>query len=71
PVRARIPAGTQAGQTFRLRGKGVKKKNSTGDQYYKVQIAVPRDLSGDALKAVDQIEAQYRGNPRANLKTAL
>ncbi len=71
PVRARIPAGTQGGQTFRLRGKGVKRKGSAGDQYYRVQIAIPRDLSGDALKSVDQIESQYRGNPRANLKTAL
>ncbi len=71
PVRARIPAGTQSGQTFRLRGKGVKKKNATGDHYYKVQIAVPRDLGAEALKGVDQIESAYHGSPRANLKTAL
>jgi len=71
PVRARIPAGTQGGQTFRLRGKGVKKKTGLGDQYYKVQIAIPRDLPDDALKAVAEIETNYRSSPRANLKTAL
>ncbi len=71
PVRARIPAGTQGGQTFRLTGKGVKTKNRTGDHYYKVQITVPRDLSGDALTAVQKIESQYADNPRAHLKTAL
>jgi molecular chaperone DnaJ len=72
PVRARIPAGTQGGQTFRLSGKGVKRKNGTsGDHYYKVQIAVPRDLPPDAQRAVDEIEKAYPDNPRANLRTAL
>ena len=64
PVRARIPAGTQGGQTFRLSGKGVKK----GDHYYRVQIVVPRDAPADA---VDAIERQYAENPRANLKAVL
>lgn len=71
PVRARIPKGTQGGQTFRLTGKGVKRKNSSGDHYYKVQVAVPRELSPDALEAVDKMESSYRENPRANLRTAL
>jgi DnaJ-class molecular chaperone len=70
-VRARIPAATQGGQTFRLRGKGVKKKNATGDHYYKVQIVVPRDLPSSAASAVDVLESAYSENPRANLKTGL
>jgi len=65
PVRARIPAGTQGGQTFRLSGKGVKKK---GDHYYRVLIVLPKDSPADA---VDQLESAYHENPRANLKTAL
>ena len=65
PVRARIPAGTQGGQTFRLTGKGVKKK---GDHYYRVLIVVPKDAPADA---VERIEAAYQESPRANLKTAL
>ena len=65
PVRARIPAGTQSGQAFRISGKGVKKK---GDHYYRVIINVPRQAPGDA---VDAIESAYDVNPRANLKTAL
>ncbi|MCU1229850.1 MAG: cbpA [Acidobacteria bacterium] len=71
-VRARIPAGTQGGQTFRLTGKGVKKKSGgSGDHYYRVQIAVPRDVPEEAFPAVEQLESLYRDNPRANLKTAL
>jgi len=68
-VKARIPAGTQGGQTFRLSGKGIKRKNgSYGDQYYRVEIVVPRDAPHDA---VEKIESQYKEDPRANLKSAL
>jgi molecular chaperone DnaJ len=70
-VRAKIPPGTQGGQTFRLRGKGVRKKSSTGDHYYKVQIAVPKNVPPDAQPAVDKIESLYTENPRANLRSAL
>jgi molecular chaperone DnaJ len=71
PVRARIPAGTQGGQTFRISGKGVKKKGKDagyGDHYYRVQIAVPKEAPADAL---DAIESAYGENPRANLRTVL
>jgi molecular chaperone DnaJ len=69
PVKARIPPGTQGGQTFRLTGKGVKKKGGGyGDEYYSVDIIVPPDAP---LEAVEKLEARYRENPRANLKSAL
>ena len=67
----RIPAATQGGQTFRLTGKGVKKKGGGGgygDQYYRVEIVLPPDPPPDA---VDKIESHYRQNPRENLKSAL
>ncbi|HEY6843950.1 MAG TPA: J domain-containing protein [Thermoanaerobaculia bacterium] len=68
-VKARIPAGTNGGQTFRLSGKGVKRKNgSYGDEYYRVEIVLPKDVPAEA---VDKIESQYRENPRAALKSAL
>ena len=70
-VRARIPAATQGGRTFRISGKGVKKKGKDaghGDHYYKVQVHVPRTAPDDAI---DAIESKYEENPRANLKTAL
>src|ERR1051326_666187 len=70
-VRARIPAGTQGGQTFRISGKGVKRKGKDagyGDHYYKVQVMVPKSAPSDAI---DAIEGAYADNPRANLRTAL
>jgi molecular chaperone DnaJ len=65
PVRARIPAGTQSGQTFRISGKGVKQK---GDHYYRVIVHVPKQAPAGA---VDEIDSAYDTSPRANLKTAL
>lgn len=64
PVRAKIPAGTQGGQTFRLSGKGVK----SGDHYYRVQIRVPKEAPRDAIES---IEAAYGENPRTKLKVTL
>ncbi|HKO57996.1 MAG TPA: DnaJ C-terminal domain-containing protein, partial [Thermoanaerobaculia bacterium] len=72
PVRARIPAGTQGGQAFRLSGKGVKKKGGAyGDHYYKVLAQVPKNLGPEQLAAVDTLEQAYEESPRAKLKTTL
>lgn len=68
PSRIRIPAGTQAGRTMRLTGKGVKKKSSAGDLYVRIQIVIP---PGAPDEAVEQIEAAYTESPRANLRSAL
>lgn len=68
PSRIRIPAGTQTGRMMRLSGKGVKKKSGAGDQYCRIQVHVPPAAPAEA---VEQIEASYPENPRANLRTAL
>lgn len=68
PSRIRVPAGTQAGRTMRLTGKGVKKKGGAGDQYVRIQIVIPTDAPAEA---VEQLEAAYKENPRAHLKAAL
>ena len=67
-MRAKIPPGTQGGQTFRLSGKGVRKK---GDHYYRVEIVVPKRVSPEAADAVQKLEALYDENPRAHLKASL
>jgi molecular chaperone DnaJ len=73
PVRAKIPPGTQSGQTFRLRGKGVKHSRGDvrGDHYYRVQVAVPKHVPESAQSAIEEIEKYYDENPRANLKVTL
>lgn len=47
PVKLKIPAGTQSGTSFRLRGKGAPKLRSTamGDQHVRVTVMIPKDLN--------------------------
>ena len=48
PIRLRIPAGTQNGQVFRLKGKGmpiVGKPGEFGDLYASVEAELPRQLT--------------------------
>jgi DnaJ-class molecular chaperone len=48
PIRLRIPPGTQNGQVFRLKGKGmpiVGKPNEFGDLYATVEAELPRQLT--------------------------
>jgi molecular chaperone DnaJ len=46
-VKYKIPAGTQTGTVFRLKNKGIQKLRGSGkgDQYVKVVVDVPKDLS--------------------------
>ncbi len=55
-VKYSLPAGTQPGATFRLRGKGIPelRGRGRGDQYVTVQVRVPTSLTNqqrDALQA--------------------
>lgn len=53
-VKYTIPSGTQSGTLFRLKGKGVPRVNSSGrgDQYVKVIVDIPKNLSEKAKEAL-------------------
>ena len=54
PVSLRIPAGTPSGRTFRVRGKGVRRKDSTiGDLLVTVNVQVPPELNDKAKSALE------------------
>jgi molecular chaperone DnaJ len=44
-VMLRIPAGTQPGRKFRIKGQGVEKNGVRGDQLVQVQVTVPEKLT--------------------------
>ncbi|HLR92538.1 MAG TPA: molecular chaperone DnaJ [Atopostipes sp.] len=46
-VKLKVPAGTQPGTTFRLRGKGAPslRTNQNGDQHVKVKVEIPKKVS--------------------------
>jgi molecular chaperone DnaJ len=69
PVTLRIPAGTPDGRTFRVRGKGARRKDGTvGDLLATVVVQVPARLDGAARQAVEAYrDATDRSRLRANL----
>lgn len=52
----KIPAGTQSGTQFRLRGKGVVHGPSRGDQIVIVEVVVPRKLSREQKKLIEELD---------------
>ncbi len=59
-ARVTIPAGTQAGDQFRLRGKGFSVLRSAvrGDMYVQVSVETPQNLTPKQRELLEQFEAE-------------
>jgi molecular chaperone DnaJ len=55
-VEVDVPAGTQSGETFRLRGKGMPRlqRRGQGDFYVQVQVVTPDDLNEEQREALER-----------------
>lgn len=51
----KVPAGTQSGTTFRIKGQGVEKGEMAGDQLVRVSVKVPDHLSDEGKKMAEQL----------------
>ena len=58
PVKMKIPAGTQNGQRFRIKGKGVPGK---GDLYAETNINIPKKLGDETRKTLEQLKEELGG----------
>jgi molecular chaperone DnaJ len=69
-VTLKIPAGTQEGRTFRLRGKGAPKLKGSGrgDMLAKVHITVPKELSGAEKELLVRFADARKEDPRKDFK---
>ena len=68
PVKVRIAPGTPSGRVLRVKGKGIKRKDGTGNLLAKVQVVVPTHLSDEAKAAVEKLAQETKGeDPRAEL----
>ncbi|MFC6153027.1 molecular chaperone DnaJ [Nocardioides yefusunii] len=69
PVTLKMPAGTPTGRTFRVRGKGVTRKDGTkGDLLATVVVQVPATLDDETRAAVEAYRAAQADRPlRTNL----
>jgi len=65
PVDLRIPAGIGSGKRLRIRDRGVKRKDGVrGNQYCRLLIQLPPDLTEDDKQKLAAIEQAHAFNPR-------
>ncbi|WP_369370145.1 DnaJ C-terminal domain-containing protein [Promicromonospora sp. Populi] len=61
-VRLKVPAGTPSGRVLRVKGRGVRTANATGDLLVSVQVVVPQKLSKKAKQALETFAAENDGD---------
>lgn len=67
-VTLRIPAGTNSGRTFRVKGKGVPLKSGAGDLLVTIEVDVPKQLTDEERAALEKYAALTQHDPREHLK---
>jgi molecular chaperone DnaJ len=62
-TRVKIPAGTQTGDQFRMRGKGfsVLRSAQRGDMLIQVQVEIPQNLTRKQRELLEEFEAEANG----------
>lgn len=67
-TKVKIPAGTQSGQNFRLKGKGmpVLRSESTGDMFIEAQVETPVNLSKKQKELLAQLDKTMGGKGGSN-----
>ena len=70
-VSLKVPAGTQDGKLFRIRGRGAPKLkgDGRGDVLARVQVTVPTRLTKAEREAIENLRKVSRENPREHLAT--
>ena len=68
----KVPAGTQHGTVFRIKGKGIKYVNSNsryGDLYVKVLIEIPKKLNEEQKSLLRQLDGAFNKGEHEQKKT--
>ena len=65
-VEVKIPPRAKNGQRLRLRGQGLnKRKGDRGDEYVRLKIEVPREVSEEEKRLYEELSRVSRFNPRS------
>jgi DnaJ-class molecular chaperone len=67
-VELAIPAGTNTGRTFRLRGKGLKAKGGAGDLLATVRVVMPDTVDDEFKELMKKWRDKRPYNPRKDLE---
>jgi DnaJ-class molecular chaperone len=68
PVMMTIPKRSGTGTTLRLKGKGLPRAHGHGDQYVRLEIALPPHADAELERLVEQWEAAHPYDPRKSLQ---
>jgi molecular chaperone DnaJ len=72
-AKIKIPAGTQSGKVFRLKGKGFPAVNSyeKGDQLVQVNVWTPQEVNNEERSMLDKMShsSNFKPNPDKNQKS--
>ena len=67
-VTMRVPPGIQSGQQLRLTGQGMPRRaGGAGNLYARVKVTVPKNLSEEERKLIEQLGALRQENPRERI----
>lgn len=60
-VKYNMPAGTQPGEVFKLKGKGIPRLNSSGkgDQYVRIVVDIPKEVTSEQRAILMQFDKSY------------
>jgi DnaJ-class molecular chaperone len=68
PVSMTIPAGASSGQRLRLKGKGVRRGKTSGDQVVRLKIVIPKKIDDAMRDAAERWRKASDFDPRADLR---
>ena len=70
-VKYKIPEGTQTGTVFRLKNKGIPilQRSGRGDQYVKVNVEIPKNLSSKQKDILREFEGMDKGSNHSKQKS--
>lgn len=68
-VKYELPAGTQPGEVFRFRGRGIQQLSSRnkGDQFVKIVVEVPKNLTNEQKEMLRKFNDSLPNKPKNNI----
>ena len=63
-----IPPGTSSGQRLRLKGKGIQRGETVGDQFVRLKIVLPTEITEDMRALAERWRDSTDFDPRAELR---
>jgi curved DNA-binding protein len=66
-VTLKVPKHAQSGQVLRLKGRGVRRKDQTGDLYVRFQVRLPEDDADEVAAAVGVLDEHTRQDLREGI----